>query len=231
MAPSTSSSSLENAEDNDEDDVSIDDALGTPPATTIAGDVTEEDVLQEDASDDNEDRLDDPTFTSLRPIISTIGTTVSLTAVATAAEVGKKRKEAKKTTNKKGKKAKKTTPRTKKSKRSSNRGSAVNPHEIDGDGSWQASMLDIKRGEVELEQEKWDSQKQQQTLDIRLQQEKWKTQKQQQNLEYQFDLMVKYKKLQEQGFDNHQIVKMIPDMRPIIGLSSVGSEDDEKEHN
>jgi hypothetical protein len=36
------------------------------------------------------------------------------------------------------------------------------------------------------------------------------------NLKYKFDLMVKYKKLQEQGFNNHQIVKMIPDMRPIL---------------
>jgi hypothetical protein len=36
------------------------------------------------------------------------------------------------------------------------------------------------------------------------------------NLKYKFDLMVKYKKLQEQGFNNHQIVKMILDMRPIL---------------
>jgi hypothetical protein len=57
----------------------------------------------------------------------------------------------------------------------------VNPHKINGDDdSWQVSLLDIKRGRVELEQEKVDSQKQQHTLEIRLQQEKWKMQKQQQ---------------------------------------------------
>jgi hypothetical protein len=38
---------------------------------------------------------------------------------------------------------------------------------------------------------------------------KWTAEKQQQSLQYKFDLMVKYKQLQEQGFDNHQIVNMI----------------------
>jgi hypothetical protein len=38
---------------------------------------------------------------------------------------------------------------------------------------------------------------------------------------YKFDLMGKYKILQEQGFDNHQIVKMIPDMRPIINVMNM----------
>jgi hypothetical protein len=33
--------------------------------------------------------------------------------------------------------------------------------------------------------------------------------------------MVKYKKLQKEGFDNHQIVKMIPDMRPIIDTANM----------
>jgi hypothetical protein len=89
----------------------------------------------------------------------------------------------------------------------------MNPHEID----WQVSMFDIRCGEIEVEQGKWDSQKQQQTLEIQIQQEKGKTQKQQQtHEEYKFDLMVKYKKLQEQGFDNHQIVKMMTEMRSII---------------
>jgi hypothetical protein len=49
----------------------------------------------------------------------------------------------------------------------------MNPHKSDGDdGSWQVSMLDIKCGKVELDQEKWDSQKQQHTLEIQIQQEK-----------------------------------------------------------
>jgi hypothetical protein len=81
-------------------------------------------------------------------------------------------------------------------------------------------MLDVRRGEVGLQQEKWNSQKQQHTMEVQLQQEKWMTQKQQHNLEYKFDLMVKYKKLQEQGFNNHQIVKMIPDMRPILDTAN-----------
>jgi hypothetical protein len=80
----------------------------------------------------------------------------------------------------------------------------------------------VKRGKVELEQEKWDSQKQQDTLEIQLRKEQRKTQKQQQNLEYKFDLMARYKKLQEKGFNNHQIVKMIPDyMRPIIDTTNM----------
>jgi hypothetical protein len=33
--------------------------------------------------------------------------------------------------------------------------------------------------------------------------------------------MVKYKKLKAEGFDNHQIVKMIPDMRPIIDSANM----------
>ena len=74
---------------------------------------------------------------------------------------------------------------------------------------------------VNLKQEKWDLQKRQHTLEIQLQQEKWKTVKQQQMLEYKFDLMVKYKKLKAEGFDNHQIVKMIPDMRPIIDSANM----------
>jgi hypothetical protein len=42
------------------------------------------------------------------------------------------------------------------------------------------------------------------------------------NLKYKFDLMVKYKKLQEQGFDNHHIVKMIPlDKRPILDMANI----------
>jgi hypothetical protein len=108
--------------------------------------------------------------------------------------------------------------KNKKAENKSHRGSSQNHHEIDGgnDNSWQVLILDIRCGEVELQQEKWNSQKQQHTMEVQLQQEKWTTEKQQHNLQYKFDLMVKYKKLQEQGFNNHQIVKMIPDMRPIL---------------
>jgi hypothetical protein len=65
------------------------------------------------------------------------------------------------------KKAKKT--RTNKS----NRGSAVNPHESDGedDSCWQVLMLELKRSQVILEQEKWDDQKQHQPIRIELENE------------------------------------------------------------
>jgi hypothetical protein len=66
----------------------------------------------------------------------------------------------------------------------SHAGSAMHPLEIENDkGDWNGSM-----------------------------QEKWKTLKQQETIQYNFDLMVKYKQLQDQGFDNYQILKMIPDM-------------------
>jgi hypothetical protein len=97
----------------------------------------------------------------------------------------------------------------------------VNPHKIDVDNdSWQVSMLDIRRGELGFQQDKWSSQKEHKLMELQLQQEKWKAESKQQNLEYKFNLMVKYKKLQEQGFDNH-IVKMIPDMRPIIDTANI----------
>jgi hypothetical protein len=57
-------------------------------------------------------------------------------------------------------------------------------------------------------------------MELQLQKEKWRSESKQQNLECKFDLMVKYKKLTEQGFDNHQIVKMIPDMQPIIDTAN-----------
>jgi hypothetical protein len=96
------------------------------------------------------------------------------------------------------------------------------PPQIDvDDDSCQVSMLDIRHGEVDLQQEKWSSQKEQKSMELQLQQEKWKSESKQQNLEYKFDLMVKYRKLQEQDFDNHQIVKMIPDMRPIIDMANM----------
>jgi hypothetical protein len=98
----------------------------------------------------------------------------------------------------------------------------MNPHNIDGnDNSWQVLMLNIRCGEVELQQEKWNSQKQQHTIKVQLQKEKLTTQKQQQKLKYKFDLMVKYKKLLEQGFDNHQIIIIIPDMCPILDIANM----------
>jgi hypothetical protein len=153
---------------------------------------------------------------------SAFSTVTSSLTTDTVPVGGKKRKEktAAKDSNSKKKKARKTN---KKAGYKSSPGSYVNPHEIDGgdDDSWQVSMLDIRRGEVELQKEKWNSQKEQHTMDVQLQQEKWAAQKQQQNLEYKFDLMVKYKKLQEQGFDNHQIVGLIPDMRPILDTANM----------
>jgi hypothetical protein len=140
-----------------------------------------------------------------------------VTSSLTAKRGERKEKAAK---NLKNKKAKKTY---KKAGNKSHRGSSQNPHEIDGgnDDSWQVLMLDIRRGEVKLQQDKLNSQKQQHTMEVQLQQDKWMTEKQQHNLQYKFDLMVKYKKLQEQGFDNHQIVKMIPDMRTILDRANM----------
>jgi hypothetical protein len=136
------------------------------------------------------------------------GSYSSLTAKTTAVEVlavslsGEKRKK-----KKANKKAKNNKPQT------STKGSLASPHDIDvNDNSWQVSMLDIRRGEVNLQVEKWLPQKEQKLMELQLQQEKWKSESKQQNMGYKFDLMVKYKKLTDQGFDNHQIVKMIPDM-------------------
>ena len=129
---------------------------------------------------------------------------------------GEKRKSKNRKAVKQKAKKKKPKPRTIK-------GSHASPHEIDDvdDNSWQVSMLDIRRGEADLQVEKWSSQKEQKTMELELQQEKWRSESKQQNLEYKFDLMVKYKKLTDQGFDNHQIVKMIPNMQPIIDMANM----------
>jgi hypothetical protein len=130
-------------------------------------------------------------------------------------------------------KKKTTTTKAKKNKARTKKGTSSSINEIDmDDDSWQVSMLDIKCGEVDLEQEKWSSQKEleqakwssqkeQQAMELQLQREKWKSASKQQNLEYQFDLMVKYKELQKKGFDNNQIVAMIPDMLPIMDKSNM----------
>jgi hypothetical protein len=232
----SSSSSSSPSDDEDDDD---DEAIVIAPRVEVAPD---------SSSNDDEDCFvspgspsppspspPSPSPPSPSPIRGTIGTTTVMgtagTSVSTltseteteaGAAVAKKRKATSKKAKSKSKKAKRTKTRMGDSNKSSRGSSAVNPHEIDGDDdSWQVSMLSIKRGEVNLEQEKWDSQKRQHTLEIELQQEKWKTAKQQQTLEYKFDLMVKYKKLKAEGFDNHQIVKMIPDMRPIIDSANM----------
>jgi hypothetical protein len=117
--------------------------------------------------------------------------------------------------NKKAKKAKKTNGAASLASHfAKKQGSGVDV--VHDNNSWQVSMLDIWRGEVELAQVKWDSQEKQQSRESALSHKKWAAEKQQQNLQYKFDLMVKYKQLQEQGFDNHQIVNMIPDMQPIL---------------
>jgi hypothetical protein len=154
-----------------------------------------------------------PTILASASPVAGSGSYSSLTAETSAVEVSaEKRKN--KARNKKAK-----APTRKNNKR---KGTAMSPHAIDvDDDSWQVSMLDIRRGEVDLQHEKWSSQKQQQSMELELQQEKWKSESKQQNLEYKFDLMVKYKKLQAEGFDNHQIVQMIPDMRPIMDKSNM----------
>ncbi len=125
------------------------------------------------------------------------------------------------TTNARGeptKKAKRESGTKRKKRKKSPKkgtGSAIRPLEIeDEDSDWETLLLGLKREEAAM------------TLEIRreesqLTQEKWKAQKQQQSLQYKFDLMVKYKQLMDQGFDNHQILKMIPDMRPIMDKANM----------
>ena len=92
-------------------------------------------------------------------------------------------------------------------------GSKNVPIDIEDD-NWQVSMLDIQREEVT--DNKW-----QRTLEIELQQEKWDAQEKKDNLDYHYALMVKYKDLQTIGFNNHQILKMIPQVRPIIDSANM----------
>jgi hypothetical protein len=239
MVPSSSSSSSSEDDDDDDDDdgVIVVSAPAAAKKTSTEEEqekeaTEEEDEEQEEATEDDDfvagDEDEDgvavsATFESPtpRPISTIAAAAINSSGVSSiTTETTKKDKRKKAGNNNKNKNKKKTAKKNKKNARGSSRG---NPHEIDGDddSSWQTSMLDIKRGKVKLEQEKWDSQKQQHTLEIQLQQEKWKIAKQQQTLEYKFDLMVKYKKLQKEGFDNHQIVKMIPDMRPIIDTTNM----------
>jgi hypothetical protein len=240
----SSSSSSSSADEDDDDDGAI--VAPSPPTATAPTAPTAPTATDpttragDDASEEDDEALFEPTFASPSPIIgttTTVGTVAggtssggsysSLTAETTALAVsavavsasGEKRKSKnnKKAANKKAKNNKpKPKPQTIK-------GSRTSPHEIDDvdDNSWQVSMLDIRRGEVDLQVEKWSSQKEQKSMELQLQQEKWRSESKQQNLEYKFDLMVKYKKLTEQGFDNHQIVKMIPDMRPIIDSANM----------
>ncbi len=241
----SSSSSSSSADEDDDDDGAI--VAPSPPTATAPTAPTAPTATapttraEDDASEEDDEALFEPTFASPSPIIgttTTVGTVAggtssggsysSLTAETTALAVsavavsasGEKRKSKnnKKAANKK--KAKNNKP---KPKPRSTKGSRTSPHEIDDvdDNSWQVSMLDIRHGKVDLEVEEWSSQKEQKSMELQLQQEKWRSESKQQNLEYKFDLMVKYKKLTEQGFDNHQIVKMIPDMRPIIDSANM----------
>jgi hypothetical protein len=232
---SSSSSSSSSDEDDDDDDGAIATSTtpGPPPAplaatttATTATTRTKDASKEDDAAADTDTRspnFESPTQTyeSPSPIIGTVGTAggtssgrySSLTAETTAVEVwavllsGEKRK-AKKAFF--ANKAKKPKPRTKRSHTSLHEND-----DVDGN-SWQVLMLDIRHQEVDFQQEKWLSQKEQKLMELQLQQEKWRSESKQHNLDYKFHLMVKYKKLQEEGFDNHQIVKMVPDMRPNI---------------
>jgi hypothetical protein len=204
---SNSSPSLSKS-DRDDDGVEDDDDDAVPVPEE------EEDGSPTFASPPSPSPVDEvPTILASASPVAGSGSYSTLTAETSAVEVSaEKRKN--KARNKKAK-----APTRKNNKR---KGTAMSPHAIDvDDDSWQVSMLDIRRGEVDLQHEKWSSQKQQQSMELELQQEKWKSESKQQNLEYKFDLMVKYKKLQAEGFDNHQIVQMIPDMRPIMDKSNM----------
>jgi hypothetical protein len=246
---STDTMNMTGANDDDDDD----DSSSSSPSISVTGkDEEEEDDVsvaektaeaeeeEKEEQEEDDDTLGFPAESFPTPRSSPIAGATAVTAINSSAasstvnssltsetetEGGGKRKEKTAKTSRSNKAQKISRRAGKKS-----RGSPNNPHNIDAgeDDSWQVSMLDIRRGEAELQQEKWLSQKQQHTMEVQLQQEKWTTQKQQQdlsqqqqNLEYKFDLMVKYKKLQKEGFDNHQIVKMIPDMRPIIDTANM----------
>ena len=102
-------------------------------------------------------------------------------------------------------------------------------------------MVDLKRGELDeqakqnsiqnatvqqkfkADQESLKASNDQKKVNSGIQQEKWQALKQRQALNYQFDLMLKYNKLKTKGFDNHQILVMIPDMRPIIDKTNMPS--------
>ena len=47
--------------------------------------------------------------------------------------------------------------------------------------------------------------------------------KKKKKLDYKLDLMVKYKKLVDERFDNHQIVKLIPDMKSIVDSANMAA--------
>jgi hypothetical protein len=247
-ASSSLSSSSDDEDDDDDDDDAIAPSTTLPPAPLVAATATTtattttKDAAKDASKEYNADiRFPTPalfesptlTFESPNPIIGTVGTVAvgtssgsysSLAAKTTAVAVlaVSLLREKWKSKDKKGasKKAKNNKP---KPKPQTAKGSRASPHEIDDgdDNSWQVSMLDIRHGEVDLEVEEWSSQKEQKSMELQLQQEKWRSESKQQNLEYKFDLMVKYKELTEQGFDNHQIVKMIPDMQPIIDMANM----------
>jgi hypothetical protein len=78
-------------------------------------------------------------------------------------EVVKKRKDERISKNRRIAKNRKAKKATKTRNNKSNRGSAVNPDKMDGkDDSWQVLMLELKHCQLNLEQEKWDDQKQHQ---------------------------------------------------------------------
>jgi hypothetical protein len=167
--------SMKSPSDDDEDEDN--------PATKRAKDLeakaaTRAKDVEDDVEEDNANASKDvksptyksPTFDSPSPIICTISSTVlnifsttvptieptaeptaEATMEPTAVEVVQKWKEKRKATNRKAKEAKKT--QTNKSKC----GRAVNPDKIDGkDDSWEVLLLELKRCQVKLEQEKGD---------------------------------------------------------------------------
>ena len=68
---------------------------------------------------------------------------------------------------------------------------------------------------------KWKVQERQEEMKYKVHERQQALQSRQLDLQYNFERMEKYQKLQNLGFDNHQILEMIPDMRPIIDKANM----------
>jgi hypothetical protein len=86
---------------------------------------------------------------------------------------------------------------------------------------WKIDLLDVRREEMKLEETKWKVQERQAEMKCKGDERHQSLQARHQDLQYNFELMIKYKELQKGGFDNHQILELIPDMRPIIDKSNM----------
>ena len=245
----TSSSSSPSSDDGDDDDdgATVHSAPFPAAATAPTRRDEDEDIGTDFGIDEDDDELvipfrdpaeaeatETPTVVVTTGITPGGGSSSSLTsaggtmaaeatAVSQSAEKEKRKSKNKKSPNKRSKnrpKGRKNGPGT--------RASPHEIHDVDGGNSWQTSMLDIQRDKVAHNISRWSSEEKAMSEELKISQERWrseskekKTAYQQQQADYKYDLMQKYRKLVQQGFDNHQILKMIPDMRPIINKANM----------